>query len=155
MGMTSTLLQTPSTELQLLTWSRQLQTVRFNEYTALGYLSNAVHKVRTAQSPESSPALRLHTSCDGIFSAFLGMLYLHGLRPCGKEGYRALVIQLGSEMLQLTPTERDQILHASHVQQLVTNGSPPPLDTFVAQVMPALGQRTLVQARKIYPDWFL
>lgn len=153
--MTSTLLKIPSTELQLLAWSRQLQTVRFNEYTALGYLSNAVHKVRSAQRPDCSPALRLHTSCDGIFSVFLGTLYLHGLRPCGKEGYRDLVIQLGCEMLQLKPAEHEQIAHASRLQQLVTSGSPPPLDTSVAQGILAVGQRTLVQARKVYPDWFL
>lgn len=153
--MTSTLLKTPSTELQLLAWSRQLQTVRFNEYTALGYLSNAMHKTGSAQAADYSLALRLRTSCDGIFSVFLGVLYLHGLRPSGKEGYRELVIQLGCEMLQLTDLERDQIMHASRLLQLVTTGSPPPLDTSVAHGMVALGQRTLLQARKAYPNWFL
>lgn len=153
--MTSTLLKTPSTELQLLTWSRQLQTVRFNEYTALGYLNNAVHKVQSAQTAVDSPALRLRASCDGIFSAFLGVLYLHGLRPSGKEGYRALVIQLCSEMLQLSVLERDQIMRTSQLLQLVTSDSPPPLDASLAYGMLALGQRTLAQARKVYPDWFL
>ena len=153
--MTSTLLKTPSTELQLLTWSRQLQAVRFNEYTALGYLNNAVHKVHSAQTADYSLALRMRASCDGIFSVFLGMLYLHGLRPSGKEGYRALVIQLGSEMLQLTAAERDKITHASAMLQLVTSESPAPLDASLAHSMLALGQRTLVQARQVYPDWFL
>ena len=153
--MTSTLLKTPSTELQLLAWSRQLQAVRFNEYTALGYLNNAVHKVHSAQTADYSLALRMRASCDGIFSVFLGMLYLHGLRPSGKEGYRALVIQLGSEMLQLNALEREQIMHASPLLQLVTSDSPPPLDASVAHGMLAMGQRTLAQARTIYPDWFL
>ena len=150
----STLLRPPTPELQILSWSRQLNPVRFNEYAALRFLSNALGAMRHAQTPDCTPIDQLHTAYDGIYSLCLGSLYLHGMLPNGKEGYRALAIQLGSEALRLSPPEREKILNTSLYLQLMVSDCPEQVEEVVAQDMLALGQRALRQARKVFPDWF-
>ena len=53
-GMTTTLLQRPTAQLELLLWSRQLQKARFDEVAALRFLSNAIVSLRDAKTPEIS-----------------------------------------------------------------------------------------------------
>lgn len=156
--MTSTLLRPPTIELQILSWSRQLQPIRFNEYSALRFLSNAIGGIRNAQVPGCAPIDQLNTAYNAIYSLCLGSIYLHGLLPVGKEGYRALAIQLASEMLQLRTTERDKILNASHYLQLILCDHPEDVEDVeeaVVHDMVALGRRTLLQAQRIFPDWFV
>lgn len=150
----STLLRPPTPELQILCWSRQLKPVKFNEYSALRFLSNAMRAMHHAHTPECSPIDQLHTAYDGIYSLCLGSLYLHGLLPSGKEGYRALAIQLGSERLRLTTLERDKIINTHHYLQLMAGDCPEYVEDVVAQDMRALGLHTLAQARRVFPDWF-
>ncbi|MBK7006145.1 MAG: hypothetical protein IPH37_14275 [Burkholderiales bacterium] len=150
----STLLRPPTPELQILCWSRQLKPVRFNEYAALRFLSNALRAMHNAQAPDCRPIDQLHTTYDGIYSLCLGSLYLHGLLPSGKEGYRALAIQLGSEQLRLTPLQRDKILNTNRYLQLMVSDCPEQVEDLVCQDMLGLGQHTLRQARRVYPDWF-
>ena len=150
----STLLRPPTTELQILCWSRQLKPVKFNEYSALRFLSNALRALRNAQAPDCAPIDQLSTAYDGIYALCLGSLYLHGLLPSGKEGYRALAIQLGSEQLRLTPLQRDKIHNTNQYLQLMVGDCPEEVEEAVAQDMLALGLHTLQQARKVYPDWF-
>ena len=154
-GMTSTLLRPPTIELQILSWSRQLQPIRFNEYSALRFLTNAIQGMRNAQTPNCPPIDQLNSAYSGIYSLCLGSLYLHGVLPVGKEGYRALAIQLASEMLQLRTSERDKILNASHYLQLIMCDHPEQVEESVAHDMVALGRRTLLQAQRIFPDWFV
>jgi hypothetical protein len=149
-----TLLRQPTPELQILSWSCQLKPIRFNEYTALRFLSNALRAMRNAQAPDCAPIDQLSTAYDGIYSLCLGSLYLHGLLPSGKEGYRALAIQLGSECLQLSPVDRDKILNANLYLQLMVSDCPEYVEEVVAQNILALGQHTLKQAQKVFPDWF-
>jgi hypothetical protein len=149
-----TLLRQPTPELQILCWSRQLQPIRFNEYTALRFLSNALRSMRTAQAPDCAPIDQLSTAYDGIYSLCLGTLYLHGLLPSGKEGCRAMAIQLGSESLRLSPVDCDKILNASLYLQLMVSDCPEYVEEVVAKDMLALGVHTLQQARKVFPDWF-
>lgn len=156
-GMTptlSTLLRPPTPELQILCWSRQLKPVKFNEYAALRFVSSAMHSMRSAQAPDCRPIDQLHTTYDGIYSLCLGSLYLHGLLPSGKEGYRALAIQLGSEQLRLSTLQRDKILNTSLYLQLMVSDCPEHVEDPVCQDMLGLGLHTLRQARKVFPDWF-
>jgi hypothetical protein len=150
----STLFRPPTRELQLLSWSQQLKPVRFNEYSALRFLSNALRVMHNAQAPDCAPIDRLSTAYSGIYSLCLGSLYLHGLLPSGKEGYHALALQLGSETLQLSTLERDKILSASRYLQLIVSDCPEDVEPVVAQDMLALGLHTLRQARRVFPDWF-
>lgn len=150
----STLLRPPTPELQILCWSRQLKPVKFNEYAALRFLSNALRAMRNAQAPDCAPIDQLSTAYDGIYALCLGSLYLHGLLPSGKEGYRTLAIQLGSERLRLSTLERDKILNTHLYLQLLVGDCPEFVEEAVAQDMLALGLHTLAQARKVYPDWF-
>lgn len=156
-GMThtlSTLLREPTPELKLLCWSRQLKPVKFNETAALRFLSNALRSMHSAQAPDCRPIDQLHTTYDGIYSLCLGSLYLHGLLPNGKEGYRALTIQLGTEQLRLTPLERDKILNTSQYLQLMVSDCPEHVEDVVNQDMLKLGLRTVAQASQVFPDWF-
>ena len=110
--------------------------------------------MRHAQAPDCSPIDQLHTAYDGIYSLCLGSLYLHGLLPSGKEGYRALAIQLGSETLRLSTLERDKILNTQHYLHLMAGEHPEHVEEVVAKDMRTLGMHTLAQARKVFPDWF-
>lgn len=155
LGMTSTLLRPPTIELQVLAWSRQLQSIRFNEYSALRFLSNAMRGMRNAQTSDCPPTDQFSTAYNAVYSLCLGSLYLHGLLPTGKEGYRVLAIQLGCEMMKVPITERDKILNASHYLQLITCDHPEHVEESVAQDMVVLGKRTLHKAQQAFPDWFL
>lgn len=149
-----TLLREPTPELQILSWSRQLKPVRFNEYTALRFLSNALRAMRNAQTPDCAPIDQLSTAFEGIYSLCLGSLYLHGLLPSGKEGYRALAIQLGSERLRLSHADRDKILNTNLYLQIIVSDCPEYVEEVVSQNMLTLGLHTLKQAQQVYPDWF-
>lgn len=149
-----TLLREPTPELQILSWSRQLKPVRFNEYTALRFLSNARRAMRNAQAPDCAPIDQLNTAFEGVYSLCLGSLYLHGLLPSGKEGYRALAIQLGSERLRLSHADRDKILNTNLYLQIIVSDCPEYVEEVVSQNMLTLGLHTLKQAQQVYPDWF-
>ena len=110
--------------------------------------------MRNAQAPDCAPIDQLSTAYEGIYSLCLGSLYLHGMLPSGKEGYRALAIQLGSECLRLSPVDCDKILNANLYLQLMVSDCPEYVEEVVAQDMLALGQRTLTQAQQVFPDWF-
>jgi len=149
-----TLFRHPTPELQILCWSRQLKPIKLNEYSALRFLSNALTTMRIAQGPDCTPIDQLNTSYSTIYSLCLGSLYLHGMLPNGKTGHHALAIQLGSELLHLTPMERDKILNACVYLQLMVGDFPEEVEQEVAKDMLRLGQHTLQQARKLFPDWF-
>lgn len=153
--MTSTLLRPPTIELQVLSWSRQLQPIRFNEYSALRFLSNAMRGMRNAQAPDCPPIDQLSTAYNAVYSLCLGSIYLHGLLPTGKEGYRALALQLGCEMMKVPIAEREKIMNASHYLQLIMCDHPEHVEESVAQDMVRLGKGTLHKAQKVFPDWFL
>ena len=70
--MTTTLLQRPSAQLELLLWSRQLQKARFDEVAALRFLSNAIVSLRDAKTPELSPIGRYLIAHEGIYALCLG-----------------------------------------------------------------------------------
>jgi hypothetical protein len=153
--MTTTLLREQPAELEVLLWSGQLQKVRFNEYSALKLLSNAVCCVRHAKSMDFTAVDRFFMANEGIHSLSLGVLYLHGLLPTGLVGHRAMVMQLACERLVLPSNLTEQIMHANTQRELISYGSTEPVqETEVAELI-RLGEVLLHQARGVYPDWFL
>jgi hypothetical protein len=152
---TTTLLRELPTELEVLLWSGQLRKIRFNEYSALKLLSNAVCCIRNAKTRDFSAVGRFFMACEGIHSLCLGVTYLHGLLPAGLVGHRSMVIQVGCEMLHLPLPIRDQIMYANTHQELITYGSTEPVEEGEALGLVLLGDKAVEQARYIYPDWFL
>jgi hypothetical protein len=152
--MTSTLLQRPTPQLELLLWSRQLQKTRFDEVAALRFLSNAVVSLRDAKTPELSAVGRYYMAHEGIYALCLGSLYLHGMLPREQEGSRALTIQLAFELLDLTVDDLHHMLHANrHLEDIAFVASAPVSELAVKDLI-ALGDRALDQTRLLYPDWF-
>jgi hypothetical protein len=149
-----TLFRPPTAELQILSWSRQLKPIRLNEYSALRFLSNALRTMRIARAPDCLPIDQLSSAYSSIYSLCLGSLYLHGMLPSGNSGYDAVAIQLGSELLRLTPRERDKILSTCIYLQLMVGDFPEEVEAVVSKDVLALGEHTLRQARKVFPDWF-
>lgn len=149
-----TLFRPPTPELQILCWSRQLKPIRLNEYSALRFLSNALRTMRIAREPDCTPIDQFSNSYNSIYSLCLGSLYLHGMLPNGNAGHEAVAIQLGSELLRLTPRERDKIINACVYLQLMVGDVPEDVETVVAKDMLRLGERTLRQARTEFPHWF-
>jgi hypothetical protein len=76
--MTTSLLQRPTPQLELLLWSRQLQKARFDEVAALRFLSNAMVSTRDAKTRELSTIGRYLMAHEGIYALCLGTIYLHG-----------------------------------------------------------------------------
>ena len=153
--MTSTLLHKPSTELNLLLWSGQLKTVRFNEYAALCFLSSALGALRDAKTQSLSPIGRYTVAHEGIYALCLGSLYLHGLLPAGHEGSKAMTLQVSTEMLGLTQRDQDKILYANSLLEEIVTGGPVPVEVRAVLDLVYTGDRAVNRARETYPDWFI
>ena len=152
--MTTSLLQRPTTQLELLLWTRQLQKVRFNEVAALRFLSNALVSSRDAKSRELSPIGRYLIAHEGIYALCLGTIYLHGMLPREYEGSRAMAIQLAFELLDMTVQDLHQVLQANrHLEEIagLTNAH---VGEHNVQELIELGDRAMDQARLVYPDCF-
>lgn len=153
--MHSPLLRPTTRELELLQWCGQLHKIRFNEYTALRFATNAIQALRDARHTDRNPLGQYNMAYEGVYALCLGSIYRHGLLPTGQVRQRPLVIHLGCDMLQLPFQDRDKILNASKYQELITCDAPEQVEDVVAHDMVALGSRALAQARRAYPDWFL
>jgi hypothetical protein len=153
--MTTTLLREQPAELEVLLWSGLLRKIRFNEYSALKLLSNAVCCVRNAKSSDCTAINRFFMANEGIHSLSLGVLYLHGLLPTGLVGHRAMVMQLACERLYLAANLTEQIMHANTHRELIGYGSTEPGEDAAAAELITLGDLMVHQAREVYPDWFL
>lgn len=152
--MTTSLLQCPTPQLELLLWSRQLQKVRFDEVAALRFVSNALVSLRDAKTPDLSPIGRYLIAHEGIYALCLGTIYLHGLLPREHDGSRAMAIQLAFELLELTIADLHQILIANrHLEDIVGHPRAPVPESAVRELV-ALGERAMDQARRVYPDCF-
>jgi hypothetical protein len=151
----SLLLQQPTPQLELLLWSRQLQKVRFNEVTALRFLSNALFSLLNAKVDTVGPLGRYLMAHEGIYALSLGTVYLHGLLPCEQEGSRAIALQLAFELLDMTVYDLHQMLRANRHLEEIVGLSNAPLTVQAVKDLVALGDRALDQARLVYPDCFV
>lgn len=151
---TTTLLQRPTPQLELLLWSRQLQKVRFDEVAALRFLSNAIVSLRDAKTGELSPIGRYLMAHEGIYALCLGTVYLHGLLPREQEGSRAMAIQLAFELLDMTVQDLHQILAANRHLEKIAGVAHANVGEPSVQDLLGLGHRALDQARLVYPDCF-
>jgi hypothetical protein len=152
---TTTLQRALTTELRLLLWSGQLQTIRFNDFAALKLLSNAVCCIRNARTPEFGLAGRFFMANEGIHSLSLGVLYLHGVLPTGMVGHRAMAMQLACEALYLPAPVTNDILYANTHRELIAYGSTEPVEAAELQALMVSAGCIVEQARAVYPDWFL
>ena len=153
--MTTSLLQRPTGQLDLLRWSHQLQAARFDEVAALRFLSNAMVSLRDAKTPQLSPIGRYLITHEGIYALCLGSLYLHGLLPVQREGSRALVLQLAFELLEMTIQDLHQILRANrHLEENIVGQPSANVTEHCVQDLVGLGERALGQSRLIFPDCF-
>jgi hypothetical protein len=152
--MTTTLLQRPTAQLELLLWSRQLQKARFDEVAALRFLSNAIVSLRDAKTPELSAIGRYLIAHEGIYALCLGTIYMHGLLPVHQEGSRAMAIQLAFELLDMTIADLHRILGANRHLEEIADRVNAPLELQAVYDLVALGDRALDQSRLIYPDYF-
>ena len=153
--MTTSLLQRPTSQLELLCWSQQLQTARFDEVAALRFLSNAIVSLRDAATPALSPIGRYLIAHEGIYALCLGTIYLHGLLPKEREGSRAMALQLAFELLEMTIQDLHQVLSANrHLEQDIIGRPQANVSEHCVQDLVALGQRALGQSRLVFPDCF-
>lgn len=148
------LLRPPSRELQVLAWSKQLRPVRFDDHRAVTMLSHAIHGLHLARQNMD----RVHLACGHIHSSLytlcLATLYLHGMRPYGKEGQKELVVQWGLEQLRIDEERRVRALWARHLWLTTMVGAS---DGTELHAVPDLVETTtlsLANAKLLYPDWF-
>ena len=153
--MTSTLLRPPTRELSLLQWTGQMKKVKFNEYSALRFASNALGALRNAKTPALSPHGRFSMAYEGTYALCLGSIYLHGLLPTGKTGHQEMVVQVACEMIGLALKDRDTLMAVSRHYQAITSEGGEPLELQNVRDLVDLGYRALSQAHYSYPDWFL
>lgn len=152
--MTTSLLQRPTTQLQLLQWSHQLQKARFDEVAALRFVSNALFSAQHAKTRGLSPISRYLMAHEGIYALSLGTIYLHGLLPREQEGNRAMAIQLAFELLDMTIQDLHTMLHANRHLEEITGLAHATVGEHTVRDLVALGDRALDQARLVYPDCF-
>jgi hypothetical protein len=152
--MTTSLLQRPTPQLELLLWSRQLQKARFDEVAALRFLSNAIVSTRDAKTRELSPVGRYFMAHEGIYALCLGTIYLHGLLPREQQGSRAMALQLAFELLDMTVDDLHNMLLANrHLEEIAGLAHAAVAEHDVKDLV-AMGDRALDQARLVYPDCF-
>lgn len=152
--METTLLRQPTRQLELLTWSKQLKKVRFNDYSAIRYLSNAVFSLHGAQSSWRAPSGRYFIAHDGIYSLCLGIMYLHGLLPVGNEGQKELVVRLGFDMLLMPVPERDLVLASRKLLATATTEAIDNIDDRDVRWLSCIADQAVSHAGRIFPDWF-
>jgi hypothetical protein len=155
MTTTTTLQKELPAEFQVLLWSGQLQTIAFKEFSALKLLSNAVCCVHNARAPELGLPGRFFMANEGVHSLSLGVLYLHGVLPTGLVGHRAMAMQLACETMHLPVVLTNDLLYANAHRELISYGSPEPVEQAELDGLLLLSHKLLDQARYIYPDWFL
>jgi hypothetical protein len=151
----STLQRELPAEYRLLLWSGQLQTIRFNEFSALKLLSNAVCCIHNARTQELGLAGRFFMANEGIHSLSLGVLYLHGVLPTGMVGHRAMAMQLACEALHLPSALTNAVLYANTHRELIAYGSTEPVEPGELSGLLVLSEQLVDQARYVFPDWFL
>lgn len=148
------LLRPPTRELQVLTWSKQLRKVRFEDHRAVTMLSHAIHALYSAKEEVARPVLACNLIHSSLYTLCLATLYLYGLRPCGKEGQMDMVVQWGLEQLQVDPERRARALWARHLWQTTPAGVS---DGTELHAVPDLIETTelgLANAKLLYCDWF-
>jgi hypothetical protein len=155
MNATTSLQRALPSELQVLLWSGQLQTIQFNEFAALKLLSNAVCCIRNGKTEEFGELARFFMVNEGIHSLSLGVLYQHGVLPTGLVGHRGMVMQIACECLHLPARLTNDILYANTHRELIAYGSTEPVAQAELQALMVLGDQLVSQARYVYPDWFL
>ena len=150
----TTLLRELPAEMEILLWSGQLQKIRFNEYSALKLLSNALCCIHNAKKPNFSLLAQFFMANEGIHSLSLGVLYLHGVLPTGLVGHRSMVMQLACETMHLPARLVNDLLYANTHRELIAYGSTEPVQDSELAALMTLGDQVLEQARYIYPEWF-
>ena len=150
------LLRPLTRELQVLVWSKQLLPTRFDDYRAVCMLSHALDGLRQAKA-----ALRLRPglACGHVHSALytlcLGCLYLHGLRPIGKEGQKELIIQWALEHLQVPAAQRVHALRARHLWLTTLTAHPEGAEPQNVAELIATTEHSLTRARQVFANWFM
>lgn len=149
------LLRAPSRELQLLVWSKQLRNTRFDDYRAVCLLSQVIHHLHQAKN---NHPLRPSQACNHVHAAIYtlcqGCLYLHGLRPIGKEGQKELIVQWGLEQLQIPAPQRERVLWARHLWLTTMTAASDGTELHAVPDLITTADQSLAQARHIFPDWF-
>lgn len=148
------LLRSMPAEMQVLLWSGQLQKIRFNEFSAVKLLSNAVCCIHNAKTQEFGVLGRFFMANEGIHSLSLGVLYLHGVLPTGLVGHRAMVMQLACETMHMPHKLTHDILYANTHRELIAYGSTEPVHDGELESLIGLGDQMVDQARYFYPEWF-
>jgi len=142
-------------ELDVLVLTQQLRRIPFDELEAVSLLSNALTAQRSAHTAELNQIERFVMAHEGIYALCLGVLYLHGVLPTGLVGHRALAIQVTCELMGLPHRIKDQILYLNTHLELISHGSTEPVDDQEIVELVALGSKATVQARYMFPEWFL
>lgn len=148
------LLRAPTRELQLLTWSKQLRPVRFDDFRAVTMLSHAIHALHAARSNRQRPPLACGHIHSSIYTLCLATLYLHGLRPFGKEGQKELVVQWGLENLHIDEERRARTLWARHLWLTTMAGASDGAELHALPDLVKTAELGFSNARALYPDWF-
>ena len=150
----TTLQRTLTAEMQVLLWSGQLQAIRFNEYSAVKLLSNAVCCIHNASHTDTGLLSRFFTANEGVHALSLGILYLHGVLPTGLVGHRSMVMQLACETMHMPNRLVSALLYANTHRELIAYGSTEPVQEAELTELLGLAEQVVDHARYVYPDWF-
>lgn len=153
--MTSPLAYASNAELDILVLTQQLRRIEFDEFAAVSLLSNALTAQRSARTDDLNLIERFVMAHEGIYALCLGVLYLHGVLPTGLVGHRALTIQVACELMGLPNRMRDEILYLNTHLELISHGSTEPVEDQEIADLEEFGNKAVVQARFMFPDWFL
>lgn len=150
----ATLLRTPSRELQVLVWSKQLLPTRFDDYRAVCMLSDAMHLLEQARDQASPPQRANAWAHHGLYQLCLACLYLHGLRLSGKEGQKEMVLQWGMEQFGIGAAQRAQVLSARHLWLTQPASGADACAPYALPGLLATAKVALTNARQRFGDWF-
>lgn len=149
------LLRAPTRELQVLVWSKQLQTTRFDDYRAVCMLSQTLHALQQAKAENTHrPALACKHVHTALYTLCQACLYLHGLRPVGKEGQKELIVQWALEHLQIPAPQRERVLWARHLWLTTMTAASDGTELHAVPDLIATTEQSLAHARHLFPDWF-
>lgn len=149
------LLHVPTRELQVLVWSKQLCTTRFDDYRAVCLLSQTLYALQQAKAEHlQHPSLACKHVHTALYTLCQACLYLHGLRPVGKEGQKELIMQWALEHLQIPAPQRERVLWARHLWLTTMTAASDGSELHAVPDLIMTAEQSLAQARQIFPDWF-
>jgi hypothetical protein len=125
----------------------------FEAVHAIQFRKNVASYIQAAKQ-DMPPIARYTLAYEALHAIAVGILYVHGLAPGGREGHRSQALSLMYGFLELDADDRSEISHANQTrnEKLYKSPAPPP-SAATANYLLELAERVEKVAHSKLPEW--